>query len=180
MQTDDLINQLETQVQHSLAIVQELQNCTQEKLNYKANPKAWSALECIQHLVLYNNYYLPLIKMAISTTNSTSIPIFKSGMLGNYFATSMLPQPKLNKMKTFKAMNPIYGNTSATVLNDFINQQTELQQVIEKASSVNLQIVKVKTSFSSLIKLRIGDVFIFLNNHTIRHLQQAIKACNNC
>jgi hypothetical protein len=84
----------------------------------------------------------------------------------------MLPKEKLNKMKTFKDKNPLNAVLDKTVINKFIDQQIKLLDLLNQSRRVSLNKVKIQTSISSLIQLRLGDTFQFFINHIIRHLKQ--------
>ena len=87
----------------------------------------------------------------------------------------MLPKEKLNKMKTFKDKNPLHSNLDPTVMDKFIAQQNTLLDLLHQAKNVSLNKVKIETSLSSLIKIKLGDTFQFFINHIIRHLKQIEK-----
>jgi len=144
-------------------------------LRWRENPHSWNILECLEHLNLYGDFYLPQIAHKIKHSNTKSETHFKSGILGNYFAKSMLPKEKLNKMKTFKDKNPLHSNLDPTVMDKFIAQQNTLLDLLHQAKNVSLNKVKIETSLSSLIKIKLGDTFQFFINHIIRHLKQIEK-----
>ncbi len=56
--------------------------------------KSWSILECLEHLNLYGDFYIPEIKNRIESSKTLPKENFKSRILGNYFAKSMLPKEK--------------------------------------------------------------------------------------
>ena len=87
-----------------------------EKLNWRAEQDSWSVLECFEHLNLYGDFYIPEIKIKIESSKTQSKDNFKSGILGNYFAKSMLPKEKLNKMKNLFILIVIafFASCSAT------------------------------------------------------------------
>ena len=58
------------------------------------------------------------------------------------------------------------------VIENFIAQQKEFCNLLEQAKNVDLNKEKTKISITNLIKLKLGDTFLFLNNHTFRHLKQ--------
>ena len=58
---------------------------------------------------------------------------------------------------------------------NFINQQIKLLDLLNQSRNVSLNKVKIQTSISSLIKLKLGDTFQFFINHIIRHLKQIEK-----
>ncbi|MNY38011.1 DinB superfamily protein [compost metagenome] len=129
-------------------------------------------LECLEHLNLYGNFYLAQIESKIKNSSSKNELEFRSGLLGNYFTKSMLPTEKLNKIKTFKSKNPLNANLDKTVIDKFIDQQIKLLDLLNQSRNVSLNKVKIETSISSLIKLKLGDTFQFYLNHIIRHLKQ--------
>jgi len=83
-----------------------------------------------------------------------------------------------NKMKTFKDKNPLNEKLDKTVIDRFISQQIKLLELLNQSRNVSLGKVRIPTSISNLIKLKLGDTFQFFINHIIRHLQQVdrIKA----
>lgn len=84
----------------------------------------------------------------------------------------MLPKAQLNKMKTFKDKNPLNANLGKTVIDKFIHQQIKLIDLLTQSRKVSLNKVKIQTSISSFIKIKLGDTFQFIINHNIRHLKQ--------
>ncbi len=172
MQTEKLVRSLIEQTKQIITQVEALKNCDLDTLTWKANPTSWSVLECIEHLNLYSDFYLPEIKSKIQQSTTQSENEFRSGFLGNYFAKSMLPKDKLNKMKTFKDKNPLNAKLDKTVIDKFLTQQNSLLDLLDKSKNVSLNKVKINTSISSLIKLKLGDTFQFFINHMIRHMKQ--------
>ena len=156
------LNQIEKFNQLSLA-----------ELNLKKDKDSWSVLECVEHLNLYGDYYLPEIKKQIISSKNKQTTHFKSGILGNYFTNLMLPKSKLKKMKTLNDKNPIGSSLDKEVLGRFIQQQQTILELLAKARTVNLTRTKTAISISKLIKLRLGDTFRFVIAHNQRHLLQA-------
>lgn len=150
-----------------------------QELNYKSNEESWSILECLEHLNRYGDFYIPEIGRTIDVSNKPNEKDFKSGWLGNYFAKSMLPKEKLNKMKTFKSMNPIGSTLDKSVLEKFINQQNALLGLLEKAQNVSLGKNKTSISISKWIKLKLGDTFRVVIYHNLRHIVQAERVLND-
>jgi hypothetical protein len=172
MQSEKLIQSLIEQTRQILNKAEKLRNYDMETLTWKDDPNSWNILECLEHLNLYGHFYLPQIEEKIKTSSTENEDEFKSGMLGNYFAKSMLPKQKLNKMKTFKDKNPLNANLDRSVIDQFIHQQITLLELLNQSKKVSLNKVKIEISITSLIKLKLGDTFQFYINHIIRHLQQ--------
>ncbi len=175
IQSGKLIDELVEITNQHLEFAQQLQYKSNEELNYRKSPESWNTLECLEHLNLYGRFYIPEIDNRINSSKTTPQKEFKSGFLGNYFAKSMLPKDKLNKMKTFKSMNPIHKNLDKNVLEEFISQQKQILELLEKSRKVNLEKVKTSISITHFIKLKLGDTFRFVINHNTRHVIQAKK-----
>ena len=130
-------------------------------------------LECIEHLNLYGDFYLPEIENRIRQSKYPATSNFKSGWLGNYFAKSMLPREKLNKMKTFKDKNPLGSQLDKSTLDRFTQQQKKTLDLLDKARKVSLNHTKTSVSISKWITLKLGDTFRVVIYHNQRHLVQA-------
>lgn len=172
MQTEDFIQSLIEQSRQIVNQVEKLDANDWQSLTWKQDSNSWNILECLEHLNLYGDFYLPQIENSIKSSSTQSEIEFRSGILGSYFAKSMLPKEKLNKIKTFKDKNPLNGDLDKTVIDRFINQEIKLIELLNKSRKVSLNKVKIKISISKLIRLKLGDTFQFIINHNIRHLKQ--------
>lgn len=174
---EGLIQDLVERTRRNIGRAEALQKRTEMELNKKQNSDAWSALECVEHLNRYSRFYLPELELKISKGNSVqSNAVFKSGVLGNYFAKSVSNKPKVNKMKTFREMNPNGSQLHASVLAIFIADQRTLLAILEKAKGIDLKRTKTAISISKLLKLRVGDTLRVVIYHNERHLAQAGRA----
>lgn len=109
-----------------------------EELNSRTEENSWSILKCFGHLNLYEDFYLPEIRKGIETSKTYSNKVFKSGIVGNYFAESMLSKEKLNKMKTFANMDLIGSYLERSILDRFISQQEQMLDLLDKAKKLIL------------------------------------------
>ena len=201
VQTEVLITDLMNRTKQLILEAEALKEKSEEQLNYKQHPQSWSVLECLEHLNLYGRFYLPEIEKRITTfplrrsddsdecqtpsegTEGEDVkycfdPVFKSGWLGNYFANSMLPKQKLNKMKTFKNMNPLNSKLDKKVIDEFISQQEQMLRLLEESRKISLNKTRTAISISKLIKLKLGDTFRFVIYHNQRHMVQAQRIPN--
>ncbi len=174
-----LIDELEKQTLENIVFGEFLKSLSDKILNKRIQENSWSTLECIVHLNLYGDYYLKEISEKINTSTIHSSTYFNSGILGNYFAQSMLPKEKMNRIKTFKSMDPIYSELDRNVIDIFIKQQYSLLELLELSKSKNLTKIKISISISKWIKIRLGDTFRFVINHNIRHIHQIKNILNS-
>lgn len=180
-QTQELINDLQQQTESFIdKAVTDWQMMTYKQFAYNVTPERWSANQCLQHLNSYGHYYLPAIETAIVLCkNKLPNATFTSGWLGNYFINLMQPKQDgslSKKMKSPKNHQPQDNATSHLVIAEFIDQQEKLLKLLEEAKQLDLNKIKVPISISPFIKLKLGDVFMFLIAHNQRHILQAEKA----
>lgn len=178
MRTDNntLINELIALTDTSTLSAVKFQNLPSEVLNFKESPDKWSMLECLEHLNRYGEYYLPEIEKAIHArrTLASAGLIYRSGLLGNYFANLMKAKNgKMVRMKTPGDKNPSGSALSLIVIDRFIKQQEMMRSLLEQARRVDLTKAKVPISIAKFIRLNLGDTFRFMINHIERHVIQA-------
>ena len=181
--TEELINQLEQQTETILNIaVQQWQMMKPAIIKQQPAPGAWSAMQCLGHLNAYGNYYLPAIEKAIDIARLKRMPLettFTPGWLGNYFTRLMMPGENgiaSKKLKAPKNYTIINEGDSDAVIATFIEQQEKLLLLLHQARRINLNKIRIPVSIAKYIRLKLGDVFMFLIAHNIRHIKQAERA----
>lgn len=176
-QTAELLADLIARTEQNIKDVQLLQQQSVDRLNKKASPDSWSALEAIEHLNLYSDFYMPEIKKCITESKfSRPSKEFKSGVLGNYFANSVADKPKLNKMKTFVDKNPNGSELGVDVLEKFLDYQKTTLELLDTSRKVDLKKTRTAISISKTLKLRLGDTCRVVIYHNQRHISQAKRA----
>jgi hypothetical protein len=106
----------------------------------------------------------------------TKSPIFASGYWGDLFTKKMKPTNVYeikNKMKTMKAFDFPNSLHVETVLKEYLSHQDHLLRLLEMAKERNLNTIRIPITITSLIKLKLGDLFRFLIAHEQRHMIQA-------
>jgi hypothetical protein len=171
---DDLLALTEISTQR----VKQFKSLSPEQLNFRTNHDQWSILQCLEHLNLYGDFYLPEIeKQILKHKHNGAGIIFKSGMIGNYFANLMkATNGRIKKMKSPKDKVPSHSDLTVTTIDRFLKQQELLKTLLNQARSVNLTRTKVPISLTRFIRLRLGDTFRFYIYHIERHVAQAERA----
>ena len=175
--TTDLVQRID----NAIARVTALRNLSSEQLNHKQNADTWSALECIEHLNLYGDFYLPEIEKQLhSKPKVAAKTVFKSGVMGNYFATLMQKNKKgqIKKMKAPADKTPAKSGLSTVTLDRFLKQAEKLKNLLSQASTADLTKTKTAISLTKMLRLRLGDTLRFVVYHIERHLDQAEGVAN--
>jgi len=173
--TDQLIIDLIEKTQLNIKEAENFYSLSIHQLNDRQKQDSWTILECLQHLNLYGDFYIPEIKKRIEQTKTQPSHIFKSGIIGGYFVKSISLKAELNKMKTPQDKNPIGSALDKSTIDNFIAQQEQLLSLLQKSKNVNLNKIKTNISLSKLIKLKLGDTLRFVIHHNERHIHQANK-----
>lgn len=170
-----LITELLTLTEQAIKSTQEFKTLSERKLNFKTNSTEWSILECVEHLNLYGDFYLPEIERTLlESEQKIDTTIFKSSFIGNYFAYLMkVKNGKIKKMKTPKDKDPLNSSLSITTIDRQLKQLEKLKILLVQSRTVNLTNMKTAISLTRLIKLRLGDTLRFVVYHIERHILQA-------
>ena len=175
IKASELLDELTSYCQRHKEQLRVLDLKSDEELDLRPGPEKWNSLECIEHLNRYGRFYLPEIRKRLEHSSHPNSKTFKSGLLGNYFAQSMLPKAGYKSMNTFKEMNPINSDLSRDCLKEFEDQLDEMMLLLDMARNKNLNRIKTGISISKLIKLKLGDTLRVVIYHNDRHMQQALK-----
>ncbi len=172
--TNELLNDLSARLEKAIIAAEKFKNLDEKTLNFKKNADAWSILECLEHLNLYGDFYLPEIQKQINSSKYPANAMFKSGWLGNYFANMMLIDKNgIKKMKTPKDKNPANSALHAATIDRFLAQITTLKSLLTQAENVDLSKTKTGISLAPFISIRLGDTLRFVIYHIERHILQA-------
>lgn len=181
MKSTKLLQEAKTATLAILKIAEEhFAPLSSEALNQKPSPQKWSIAECLEHLNYYFDYYNKRTKTAIEHAQAkqwTEVPTFTSTWLGKKSIESVDPN-NAKASKTPKALNPSLSSVQPDVVLRFIAAQKEFLDLIESAQKINLNKAKVRIEVFKLLKLRLGDLFLFMIAHNQRHCNQALRVGN--
>ncbi len=170
---NEMLSIIDTQIDH-LKTIKALQL---PQLNYRPNESSWSILECLEHLNLYGDFYLPeMEKRILNSGILVASKVYRSGWLGKYFTELMRVDNKnIKKMTSPKNKNPMHSDLNESVINRFEKQLERFKHIIELSKKTDLNRTKCAISISKFIKLRLGDTIRFNVYHIDRHMRQALK-----
>ena len=175
--TIDLINDLTERTLKIQSTLKNLGTFSIDDLNKRDHPDAWSAFECIAHLNIYGDFYIPEITKKIAQSgNKIPSTVFKSGILGNYFVKMVGPLDASKKMKTLSSANPLGSALNISTLHKFDKQQSAMLEILKNAATVNLNKTRTGISIAPWIKIKLGDTLRVVILHNQRHMEQALRA----
>jgi uncharacterized damage-inducible protein DinB len=179
--SNTLLESLQDDVRQIILEADKLKTRVLSDLDLSPAPGKWSAAQVLEHLNVYNRFYLNAIEQKIHMNQHDSTETFSPGWLGNYFTNIMKPKngnsiPK--KMNAPKNAVPSEKPDARAMLEEFISHQHHLLNLLKLAKSTNLNSIRIPTSLSKLITLKLGDTFRFFIAHEQRHFVQIHSIMN--
>ena len=157
---------------------QEIKPLTAEQLNWQPNDRTWSVAQCLAHLNAYYRYYIPVFRGKISNTRfQEPTDQFTSSPLGVAAYRSVKLGKVKNikrKLKSMKEYNPIVNTSLLTedVVEEYMGHVAEFKEVLKEGEAINLRKTKCPLAIRRVVKLNLGDAFIFTAYHNERHIEQ--------
>ncbi|MCX2742911.1 DinB family protein [Mangrovivirga sp. M17] len=175
----ELSEDILTRNKFCLDFARSIRGISEAKLNHRPTDTSWSALECIEHLNRYSEFYLPIFMKEIENKSGKSKDHFSTGWLGKKFAESVRPLSEgASKMPTFKSKNPMHQELDPSVIDEFTTDlEAFLKSLSEGLDRVDLD-KRVNTTLP-IIKLKLGDAMRVYTFHNHRHIEQAKKAIDS-
>ena len=148
---------------------------TEEELNWKPNEATWSIAQNIEHLIIINETYFPILAN-LKSGNYKPPFIAKFGFIASLFGKMILGTVQPNrkkKIKTFPIWEPAKSNISADVLDKFSKHQNQLKQEIKEAREFIQKGTIISSPANKNIVYKLETAFDIIVLHEQRHLEQA-------
>ncbi|GAB3756229.1 DinB family protein [Spirosoma pomorum] len=173
--------QMQTRIDRVLdTITREFRSLPEEQLRYKPAPDRWSILECLQHLNLAERFYIRNLQHKVDRLGviqtSPSDQALVAGWVGKAMLYMVDPQTKI-KLPAPGILRPRRASEldPTDVLNQFVELQTLLRDLLNKAVYLDWNQESMSTLFGNWLTIRLGDAMLMLVAHTERHINQAIR-----
>lgn len=148
---------------------------TEEQLNWKPGAERWSVAQCFAHLITSNSGYLPIIESVVKGRKQSSIwqklPVLP-GVWGKLLIKSLDPSTT-RKMKAPKKFEPAQSDISATIIEDFVAQQTKVIEGMKATANLDLERTIITSPALSIVTYSLMDAYRIIVVHERRHFQQA-------
>jgi hypothetical protein len=153
----------------------------EERWSARSVPTAWSVAECVAHLNLTSQAYLPLLREALDRARAIGGPAparYRMDLVGRLVALAAGPMPRLGgvhfgRSKTPPAFVPSGVLPRAHLLAEFDRLQDAQIAFATEADGLPLGAVKVSSPFDPRARYNLYSCFVILPRHQQRHLEQA-------
>ena len=147
---------------------------TPSQLNWKPAPERWSVAQCFDHLITTNKGYFPVVENVLAGKKRTfleSLPVLP-GLAGKLLIKSLDPS-STRKIKAPKKFQPAQSDISASVINDFVDQQHRIVEKMKATGHLDLEKIVITSPVSAAITYSLMDAYRIIVVHEQRHFQQA-------
>ena len=155
--------------------VTEFGTLSEALLNWKPNPQAWSIAQNIEHLIVVNETYYPVLTSVKAGTYKTPY-IGKIGFMVSFLGKTVLNAVKPDrkkKMKTFPIWEPSVSEIKGDILSRFENHQNMLKHHIETSKELVEKGNVISSPANRYIVYKVETAFDIIISHEQRHLEQA-------
>ena len=139
---------------------------------------SWSAAECIAHLSISTEMFLPVLREAIDDARrrglaAKSVP--KMDVLGRVLKWFLEP-PIRQRVKTSAPFVPRAVRAKSEAFGEFASLQEKLVELLNASRGLNLQKMKIVSPFDKRVRYNAFSAFRIVVAHQRRHLWQAEQA----
>ncbi len=165
-----LISELDAADQYAKELVNPL---TVEQLNWQSMSGTWSVGQCLEHLCIANEIYLPAISAALTGKSIASVQEIAPGWFARWFIRSYLePSPRSKRALAPKKIVP-GPRVEPSVLDRFLSSNQAAREVVRRAGAHNVNRIRFKNPFIPGIRFTVGTGLQIICSHERRHLLQA-------
>lgn len=146
-----------------------------EQLNLKPDSNTWSIAQNIDHIIIINESYYPIIQSV--RNGSYKLPFigrfgFLVNILGKMILNSVQPDRK-RKMKTFSIWQPAQSKISSDILKKFQKHQEDLKKLISDCEDLLTAGTVISSPANKNIVNKLETAFDIIVAHEERHFEQA-------
>ncbi|RPJ80585.1 MAG: DinB family protein [Acidobacteria bacterium] len=150
-----------------------VESVSEDQWNRKPGDGGWSVAECITHLNLTNQAYLPFVREAIGRGKRDRPSVYRLDIVGWLLYRITEPPAGRFKSKTAPGFSPAAVADRSSTLQSFNQLQGKLLDELHAADGLNLGRLKIASPFNRRVRYNLYSCFRILAAHERRHLWQA-------
>jgi hypothetical protein len=143
------------------------------QLNWKPAQTAWSIGQCLEHLVVGSDLYLPAIAEALAGRRPSPVSAVTPGWFSRQFIERYVAEsPAARRARAPKKIQPP-SRVDRSVLERFLRNSEAARALIVRASAYDVNRIRFRNPFVPIIRFTVGTGLEILARHPGRHLLQA-------
>jgi len=148
---------------------------TAAQLNWKPSPQRWSIAQCLDHILITNKLYFPmLVQIADGTRRSRKrerLPLLPR-MWGKMLVQASGPEGR-RKTKTASHLEPSSSTIDPGILTEVVDNLQILKDLILRTDHVDHSETVITSPVAGFITYTLQDGCTIMVAHAHRHLKQA-------
>ena len=165
-----LLAELDAADARAIAVARDL---TADQINWRAHPGEWSIGQCLDHLAIGNELYMPAIENAIAGGSPAPVQEITPGWFARWFIRSYIaPSAQTKRAKAPSKIVPA-ATVAPSVLDRFLASNRQARDVIRRAQDLDVNRIRFRNPFIPVIRFTVGAGFEITAKHEARHLLQA-------
>ena len=165
-----LIDELEAADRRAEAVARGL---SPDQLNWKPAAAAWSVGQCLQHLSVANEVYLPPIATALEGRPHSPVQDISPGWFGRWFIRTYIePSPSSRRGRAPRKIAPA-ERIDPSVLGRFLQSNETARDLVRRAGAHDVNRIRFENPFVPLVRFTVGTGLEIIAAHQRRHLLQA-------
>jgi hypothetical protein len=155
-----------------------------EQLNQPPAPGSWSVGQCLEHLYIANEVYLPPMTRALLPSTGSGhggpspsrVEHITPGWFGRYFIRTYIdPTTQKARAKAPGKIRPA-PRVDTDILARFLRSNDAARDLVRHASAFDVNRIRFKNPFVAGIRFTVGTGIEIIWRHQRRHLLQAERA----
>jgi hypothetical protein len=165
-----LVDELDAMDRRATAVARGL---SQEQLNWKAAPDTWSIGQCLQHLYIANDVYLPPIAKALEGQAHSPVHDITPGWVARWFIRNYIePSSEGRRARAPRKIDP-GERIDPSILDLFLRSNATARDLVRRASAHDVNRIRFRNPFIPLVRATVGTGLEIVSRHERRHLLQA-------
>jgi hypothetical protein len=165
-----LIHELEAHDQRAVAVARGL---GADELNWQPATDVWSVGQCLQHLCVTTEVYLPALAAALKGRPRSPVREITPGWFGRWFIrTYVEPSPQGRRARAPRKIAP-GERIEPSILDAFLRSNEAARALIGRGASCDVNRVRYRDPLVPLVRFTVGTGLEILSIHQRRHLLQA-------
>jgi hypothetical protein len=144
-----------------------------EQLNWKPAEDLWSVGQCLQHLYVANDVYLPAIANALDDRPPSPVQDITPGWLGRWFIRNYIePSSRGKRARAPRKIAPAQ-QVDPSILDLFLRSNDAARDLVCRAGAYDINRIRFRNPFVPLLRFTVGTGLEIVWRHQRRHLLQA-------
>lgn len=174
-----MLEEVEAELDEATKRAWELVRSTDPRLfTVRPHPGSWSAAECLSHLSISTDMFLPVLRQSIDEGKAkgfTSNRKPSMDVVGRVLRWFLEP-PIRSRVKTTVPLVPKSVRAKAEAFGEFSSLQSKLIDLLHESEGLDLRKIKLISPFDKRVKYNLYSAFRIIVAHQRRHLWQAERA----